>query len=323
MRRRLRHSIGTLLLVGWCLLFLRCETTEKSMVRALYLAQNEATVTVGLLYQAPEASADASEASAAMQMRLAEESTLEKALSSVQKKLPQKADYRLCDFLIISENTSEELLSAYESIVLESGRGRAAAKASILAVSTEELEKQLETAEGLPDKLLNELKQESGRMPRLYQYRDGMFWPQLTVQDEELSAAGTSVFRKGEQRIKLDAQQTAVVQLLSGMYGTHTLWLAEEPVTIRRCSVSVTLKGESVRLRLDCQRGDETPQPGAAQCAQLARLCTQTVQSFWQQGIDLVHLQQRSALQYGVGREKITIKNDCPQLQTVVRFLPE
>ena len=104
MRRRLRHSIGTLLLVGWCLLFLRCETTEKSMVRALYLAQNEATVTVGLLYQAPEASADASEASAAMQMRLAEESTLEKALSSVQKKLPQKADYRLCDFLIISEN---------------------------------------------------------------------------------------------------------------------------------------------------------------------------------------------------------------------------
>ena len=57
MRRRLRHSIGTLLLVGWCLLFLRSETTEKSMVRALYLAQNEATVTVGLLYQAPEASA--------------------------------------------------------------------------------------------------------------------------------------------------------------------------------------------------------------------------------------------------------------------------
>ena len=240
MRRRLRHSIGTLLLVGWSLLFLRCETTEKSMVRALYLAQNEATVTVGLLYQAPEASADASEASAAMQMRLAEESTLEKALSSVQKKLPQKADYRLCDFLIISENTSEELLSAYESIVLESGRGRAAAKASILAVSTEELEKQLEAAEGLPDRLLNELKQESGRMPRLYQHRDGMFWPQLTLQDEELSAAGTSVFRKGEQRIKLDAQQTAVVQLLSGMYGTHTLWLAEEPVTIRRCSVSVT-----------------------------------------------------------------------------------
>ena len=282
------------------------------------------SITVGLLYQAPEASADASEASAAMQMRLAEESTLEKALSSVQKKLPQKADYRLCDFLIISENTSEELLSAYETIVLESGRGRAAAKASILAVSTEELEKQLEAAEGLPDRLLNELKQESGRMPRLYQHRDGMFWPQLTLQDEELSAAGTSVFRKGEQRIKLDAQQTAVVQLLSGMYGTHTLLACrrtgDDPPVQRFVHVKRRI---GASLRLDCQRGDETPQPGAAQCAQLSRLCTQTVQSFWQQGIDLVHLQQRSALQYGVGREKITIKNDCPQLQTVVRFLPE
>lgn len=99
MRRQLRHSIGTLLMVGWCLLFLRCETTKKSMVRALYLAQNEATVTVGLLYQAPEASADASEASAAMQMRLAEESTLEKALSSVQKSCRRRQTIACATFL--------------------------------------------------------------------------------------------------------------------------------------------------------------------------------------------------------------------------------
>ena len=30
-----------LLLTGWCLLFLRCESTEKSMVRAVYLSQTE------------------------------------------------------------------------------------------------------------------------------------------------------------------------------------------------------------------------------------------------------------------------------------------
>ena len=30
-----------LLLTGWCLLFLRCESTEKSMVRAVYLEQSE------------------------------------------------------------------------------------------------------------------------------------------------------------------------------------------------------------------------------------------------------------------------------------------
>lgn len=66
--------------------------------------------------------------------------------------------------------------------------------------------------------------------------------------------------------------------------------------------------GRTASLRLDCQRSYDTPQPSAAQCKQLAELCTQTVQSFWQQGIDLVHLQQRSALQNGVGREKIINK---------------
>ena len=39
-----------LLLAGWCLLFLRCESTEKSMVRAVYLAQTEQGYQAGLLY---------------------------------------------------------------------------------------------------------------------------------------------------------------------------------------------------------------------------------------------------------------------------------
>lgn len=322
MKQRFLRSMGTVLLVGWCLLFLRCETTEKSMVRALYLAQNGPMVIVGLLYQAPEASADASEASAAMQMQLAEESTLEKALSSVQKKLPQKADYRLCDYLLLGENTSEELLSAYETIVLKSGQGRAAARTTVLAVPEEELEEQLEHADALPDKLLGKLKQASARMPRLYQHQNGMLLPQITAQNEEFSVAETGVFWKESIRMELDAQQTAAAQLLSGMGGTHMFWLENEPVTIRRCSVSVTLQDEAVMLRLDCQRGYETPPPSAEQCSQLAQLCVQTVQTFWQQGIDLVHLQQRSALQYGAGGEKFTTKNACPQLQADVRFLP-
>ena len=42
-----------LLLTGWCLLFLRCESTEKSMVRAVYLSQTGQGYQAGLLYQAP------------------------------------------------------------------------------------------------------------------------------------------------------------------------------------------------------------------------------------------------------------------------------
>ena len=311
MKQKKLRSLSAVLLIGWCLIFLRCETTEKSMVRALYLAQKEQSITVGLLYQAPEAAADASEASGAVQLQLAQADTLAKALAAAQKQLPQKADYRLCDYLLIDQNASAELLAAYERTVLENRQGRVSAKVSVL-----------EMDDGFPNKLLELLKQCADQMPRLYQYQDGMLLPQLRAEKQEVALADTSILWRVENSIELEARQAETARLLMKMGGVHTFWLEGEPVTVRRCSVSVTLREETASLRLDCQRSYDTPQPSAAQCEQLAELCTQTVQSFWQQGIDLVHLQQRSALQNGVGREKITINNACPQLQADVRFLP-
>ena len=78
MKQKKLRSLSAVLLIGWCLIFLRCETTEKSMVRALYLAQKEQSITVGLLYQAPEAAADASEASGAVQLQLAQRTRWQK-----------------------------------------------------------------------------------------------------------------------------------------------------------------------------------------------------------------------------------------------------
>ena len=307
MKQKKLRSLSAVLLIGWCLIFLRCETTEKSMVRALYLAQKEQSITVGLLYQAPEAAADASEASGAVQLQLAQADTLAKALAAAQKQLPQKADYRLCDYLLIDQDASAELLAAYESTVLENRQGRVSAKVSVLEMD---------------DGFLEELPACTDQMPRLYQYQDGMLLPQLRAEKQEVALADTSILWRVENSIELEARQAETARLLLEMGGVHTFWLEGEPVTVRRCSVSVTLREETASLRLDCQRSYDTPQPSAAQCEQLAELCTQTVQSFWQQGIDLVHLQQRSALQNGVGREKITIKNACPQLQADVRFLP-
>ena len=116
-----------LLLTGWCLLFLRCESTEKSMVRAVYLAQTEQGYQAGLLYQAPQAAADAAEASAALQFVQAEGQTMERALDAAEQALPQTASYRLCDYLLLPEVT-EPLLTEYEQLVLRRGCGRTAAR---------------------------------------------------------------------------------------------------------------------------------------------------------------------------------------------------
>ena len=55
-------------LVVWLCLFLHWDNTEKSMIRALLVETNGDSWTVGLLYQFPEASADSSEAKAAIRL---------------------------------------------------------------------------------------------------------------------------------------------------------------------------------------------------------------------------------------------------------------
>ena len=99
MKQRWARILLYAVLVGWCLLFLRCETTEKSMIRVVYLEQKEQTWSVGLLYQSPEAAADAADASAALRIADGRGQTLETALAAAEAALPQTADYRLCDYV--------------------------------------------------------------------------------------------------------------------------------------------------------------------------------------------------------------------------------
>ena len=130
MKQRWARILLYAVLVGWCLLFLRCETTEKSMIRVVYLEQKEQTWSVGLLYQSPEAAADAADASAALRIADGRGQTLETALAAAEAALPQTADYRLCDYLLFPVQTDDGVLSAYEALVLERGCGRTAARLS-------------------------------------------------------------------------------------------------------------------------------------------------------------------------------------------------
>lgn len=309
------------LVAGWCLLFFRCETTEKSMIRVVYLAQTETGVASALWYQAPEASADASEASAALQMVCAEGETLEKSLYAAQKQLPQTADYRLCDFLLIPQDASDKLLSEYESLVLERGCGRTASRVVCVDLDLDEFAQLSEQDDGIPDKLIEKLKSISAQLPRLYQHAEPALFSQLVFADDGVELNETGFFRTPEKRVELSPNETELCLLLQKKSGNRTFWLDGERVAIRRCSVSVTLSGEQAVLRLDCQLPAGEPTPSDAQKEQLENLCNQTVQDLWAQGIDLLSLQQRRALQDGGKQEFSPAKNACPQIRTDVRFL--
>ena len=305
-----------LLLAGWCLLFLRCENTEKSMVRAVYLAQTEQGYQAGLLYQAPQAAADAAEASAALQFVQAEGQTMERALAAAEQALPQTASYRLCDYLLLPEVT-EPLLTEYEQLVLRRGCGRTAAR---LLCAEGEID-YLAAQSTLPDALMAQLKAAAPNAPRLYEHTEPGLLPVLGWSAEEVTIQEGGVLHTVAGNTLFSSEQAGVYRLLTGQSGTRQLWLEGERIGIRRCTVSVALQKAQVLVRLDCQRAAHSPLPTQAQQQQLAAQCTALLQSCWQQGVDVLHLQARAALRDGSGASFDPTKNVCPQLRTDVHFM--
>lgn len=302
-----------LLLTGWCLLFLRCESTEKSMVRAVYLAQTEQGYQAGLLYQAPQAAADAADAVAALQFVQAEGQTMERALDAAEQALPQTASYRLCDYLLLSK-AEEPLLTEYEQLVLRRGCGRTAAR---LLCAEGEIDR-LAAQAALPDALMAQLK---AAAPRLYEHTEPGLLPVLRWNAEEVSLQEGGVLHTVVGNTLLSPEQAEVYRLLTEQGDTRQLWLEGERIGIRRCTVSVTLQKAQVLVRLDCQRAAHSPLPTQAQQQQLAAQCTALLQGCWQQGVDVLHLQARAALRDGSGASFDPTKNVCPQLRTDVHFM--
>ena len=302
-----------LLLTGWCLLFLRCESTEKSMVRAVYLAQTEQGYQAGLLYQAPQAAADAADAVAALQFVQAEGQTMERALDAAEQALPQTASYRLCDYLLLSK-AEEPLLTEYEQLVLRRGCGRTAAR---LLCAEGEIDR-LAAQAALPDALMAQLK---AAAPRLYEHTEPGLLPVLRWNAEEVSLQEGGVLHTVVGNTLLSPEQAEVYRLLTEQGDTRQLWLEGERIGIRRCTVSVTLQKGQVLVRLDCQRATHSPLPTQAQQQQLAAQCTALLQGCWQQGVDVLHLQVRAALRDGSGASFDPTKNACPQLRTDVHFM--
>ena len=304
------------LLAGWCLLFLRCESTEKSMVRAVYLSQTEQGYQAGLLYQAPQAAADAAEASAALQFVQAEGQTMERALAAAEQALPQTASYRLCDYLLLPK-AEEPLLTEYEQLVLRRGCGRTAAR---LLCAEGEIDN-LAAQAALPDALMAQLKAAAPTAPRLYEHTEPGLLPILRWSEKEVMIQEGGVLHTVAANTPLSPEQAEAYRLLTEQSGTRQLWLEGERIGIRRCTVSVTLQKAQVLVRLDCQRAAHSPLPTQAQQQQLAAQCTALLQGCWQQGVDVLHLQARAALRNGNSASFDPTKNACPQLRADVHFM--
>ena len=159
------------LLLCWCGLFLRTETTEKSMVRLIFADPTETGWTVGLLYQFPEAAADSADAAASVRLALGEGETPEKALLAAEKALHQRANYRLCEYLLLGPGWSGSALQTWEPLVQQHPELRLSIKLLAAEFSGAALAAQAEETEQLPEQLLQTVKTAASAAPRLYRFR--------------------------------------------------------------------------------------------------------------------------------------------------------
>ena len=164
-------------LVVWLCLFLHWDNTEKSMIRALLVETSGDSWTVGLLYQFPEASADSSEAKAAIRLCIGRGPELPSAISAAEEALPQRADWRLCEYLLAGQDSVRQTLAACEELFLHRPYGRLASRVFGGSFSVETLKERADESDVLPENLLQCIKNAAPAAPRLYQQSSGFILP--------------------------------------------------------------------------------------------------------------------------------------------------
>ena len=309
------------LLLCWCGVFLRSETTEKSIVRALVLEQTPEQWNAALLYQFPEAAADSSEASASVQLCTGSGATMEQALFAAEEQLPQPPSYRLCEYLLLNTSSLRGELSACEPLFCARADLRMASRVLAVAPGCEALFKQTEVDERFPGQLLQCIKDASGTAPRLYEQENGLLLPVLQLKEGEAVTQPEGLLLTEADSASLTAEQTEMACILLGYGKEHSFVVDAQPIQIRRSILGVEAEGKGFAVALTFQKKSTSPTPTQAQCQALEALCTETVETCWASGADLLRLGSIRALREGKKQEFLTTKNACPALQADVTFL--
>ena len=335
---RASHALRWLaggILVLWCGVFLRMETTEKSMVRVLIVQPNRSGWTVQLLYQFPEAAADASDAVAEIRSCSAEDATLPLALHKAERELPKAANYRLCEYLLFDETASQtDVLELEEFLQTESVSRLSARVFFVVGIGklTEETppdglpsggaepEETNATPETLPGTLLQAAEDTAAWAPHLYECEAGAVIPILKIGEDGVTWQKESCLLTAQGNTRLSPNETAMAQLLQERTMPVEFALEGETISLRRCVVSVEVEGDGFAVTLTGQRRAGTPPVAEGVCRQLEALCEETVLRAWQSGADLLRLGAVRALKKGPDAF-FTTKNACPEVRASVKML--
>ena len=319
-RRKGLRLLAAGVLTVWLCLFLHWDNTEKSMIRALLVETKDDSWTVGLLYQFPEASADSSEAEAAIRLCVGRGPQLSAAIAAAEKALPQRADWRLCEYLFVEQDSVRRALPVCEELFLHQPCGRLASRMFGAGFSVETLEERTGASDVLPENLLQCVKNSASSAPRLYEQGGGFVLPIVELEEEGTHCRPEALVVTPEQTGTLTEAQTEMVLLLQGRSrttaGEHRFMLGAGTLRLHRAFCGVEREGEGFLLRVNALARGELP-PDAEK--ELKTLCEDTIRRCWTLGLDVSGLGAYQALRDGdLG---LTTKNVCPEIRADVRLM--
>ena len=304
---------------AWLCLFLHWDNTEKSMIRALLVETSGDGWTVGLLYQFPEASADSSEAEAAIRLCVGRGPQLSSAISAAEEALPQRADWRLCEYVLAGQDSVGRALPACEKLFTHQPYGRLASRVFGGSFSVETLEERAQESDVLPENLLQCVKNAAPAAPRLYEQSGGILMPIVELEEEDAHCKPEALVVTPEQTGTLTDAQTEMALLLQGKSwtktGEHQFALEEGTLRLRRTICGVEREGETFLLRVNALSRSEVPADAEAE---MNALCEDTIRRCWTLGLDISGLGALQALRDG--NFELTTKNVCPDIRADVQI---
>lgn len=231
------------------------QLAQKSFVRAVLFERSGAGYSVGLLYQDVAASADAGDAGETLRLVTGTQATLAQAFAEAERELPQRADYKLCDYAVLCGRPGLEPLRAYGELLAEGGaQGRLAA---YLYGCTEEIARLDACAEAderfLPE-WMDTLQGRRDACPRLYSGMSGAAAIPLIPLENGMPSPwcdGALLLSESGCAEQLDENTAQMLRILQGRGGERRIRLDGRELTLSGCRVEKTADPDgTVRLRL-------------------------------------------------------------------------
>ncbi len=238
---------------------------------------------------------------------------------AAEEALPQRADWRLCEYLLAGLDSVRQTLPACEELFLHRPYGRLASRVFGGSFSVETLKERADGSDVLPENLLQCIKNAAPAAPRLYQQSSGFILPVVELEDEAAHYRPEALCCYPEQTGQLTESQTEMALLLQGKAG--------------RIQGSIALRWKPGRppapgfLRRGAGRGELSSRvnalprnalPADAE-AELEALCADTVRRCWTLGLDISGLGAHQALRDGYFA--LTTKNVCPEIRADVKLM--